>query len=453
MVKYNIIFIVLIFFLTVSSDAQDVYQERQERTEWFRNDRFGMFIHWGIYAIPARGEWVRNQEKLSVEDYQPYFDTFNPVDYDPAEWARIAKNAGMKYAVMTAKHHDGFCLFDSKLTDYKATNTPAGRDLIREYVEAFHAEGLKVGFYYSLLDWHHPDYPHYGDGIHPMSGNEDWKDKNYNFDNYVEYMHGQVRELATNYGKIDIMWFDFSYGTMSGEKWKATELVQMVRELQPGIIIDNRLGGNMESEDPEVYAGDFEGPEQVIPHAGIFDEKGRPIPWEACITLNNNWGYSVNDDYKSERDIIRALVNCVSKGGNLLLNVGPDAKGNIPAESKEILEKVGEWMKLNSESIYGSGPASYSKPEWGRFTMKDNVLFAHITGSNIGQYYLKGMKGKIKNARMLYDDREVFVAPFWLGERSYIDKNDTFFNIGRPLQWTFQLPDLSDTVIKFELVE
>ncbi len=433
--------------------AQDVYKERQERTEWFRDARFGMFIHWGIYAIPARGEWVRNQESLSIEEYQKYFDNFNPVDYNPREWARIAKDAGMKYAVMTAKHHDGFCLFDSKLTEYKATNTPAGRDLMKEYVEAFRAEGLKVGFYYSLLDWHHPDYPHYGDGIHPMSKNEAWKNKKHNFDNYIEYMHGQVKELVTNYGKIDIMWFDFSYGEISGEKWKATELVKMVRELQPGIIIDNRLGGNMEAENPEYFAGDFEGPEQVIPHDGVFDEKGRPIPWEACITLNNDWGYSTNNDYKTATDVIRALVNCVSKGGNLLLNVGPDARGRIPTKSQTVLQEVGEWIKLNGESIYGCGPAPFPKPEWGRFTMKENILFAHITDANIGQYYMKGMKDKIKNGCTLYDGSEVFISTFWLGERSYIDDNDIFFNLGKPLQWTFQVPDPRDTVIKFEVQE
>jgi alpha-L-fucosidase len=258
--------------------AQDVYQERWQRTEWFREARFGMFIHWGVYAIPASGEWVRNKEKLSVEDYQPFVDSFNPVDYNPREWAKAAKNAGMKYAVMTAKHHDGFCLFDSKFTEYKSTNTPAGRDLIREYAEAFRAEGLKVGFYYSLLDWHHPDYPHYGDGIHPESDNEAWKDKQHNLDNYITYMHNQVRELVTNYGKIDIMWFDFSYGKMSGDTWKATELVKMVRQLQPGIIIDNRLGGHMEADVPQPYAGDFEGPEQVSRMTASLMKKEGPSP-------------------------------------------------------------------------------------------------------------------------------------------------------------------------------
>jgi len=449
----NIFFAILTVIFILPSVAQDAYTVRQERTKWFREARFGMFIHWGLYAIPARGEWVRNKEKITVEDYQPFFESFNPTDYNPREWAKVAKDAGMKYAVMTAKHHDGFCLFDSEFTEYKSTNTPAGRDLMKEYVEAFRAEGLKVGFYYSLLDWHHPDYPHYGDGIHPMTNNEKWKDAEHDFDNYVNYMHNQVRELATNYGKIDVFWFDFSYGKMSGEKWKSTELVNMVRELQPGVLIDNRLGGNMEAENPEIYAGDFDGPEQVIPHKGIFDEQDRPIPWEACITLNNDWGYSTNNDYKSARDVVHALVNVVSKGGNLLLNVGPDAKGNIPQKSLEILAEVGDWMEFNSESIYGCGPAPFPKPEWGRYTMCNDTLYGHILGSNIGQYYLQGMKGKLKNARLVHDGREAFIGPYWHGERSYIDANDTFFNLGQPPQWTFQPPVPMNTVVRFELTD
>ena len=230
-----------------------IQSERSERTKGYCYDRFGMFIHWGLYAIPAEGEWIRSIKRISVEDYQPYFDTFDPVNYDPKKWAKIAKKAGMRYAVLTTKHHDGFCLFDSQYTDYKATNTPAGRDLVREYVDAFRAEGIKVGFYYSLLDWHHPDYPAYKDAHHPMRGNEDYKGQTgEHFERYVEYMHNQVRELLTNYGKIDIIWFDFSYDDMTAEKWQATKMVKMARELQPGIIIDNRMGGDVCSAEPEI---------------------------------------------------------------------------------------------------------------------------------------------------------------------------------------------------------
>ena len=273
----------------------------EKRVEWYQHDRFGMFIHWGLYAIPARGEWVRSTEELTIEDYEPFFNEFDPVDYDPKKWARLAKEAGMKYAVLTAKHHDGFCLFDSKLTDYKCTNTKAGRDLVREYLDAFRAEGIKVGLYYSVIDWHHPDFPHYGDWHHPMRNHPECSNENRDFDRYLTYMHGQVRELCENYGKIDVMWFDFSYGEMTGEKWKATELVNMVRSLQPDIILDNRLEvsgegfGSLATENPNVYSGDFVSPEQIIPPNGLVDDLGRPLVWEACVTMNNNWGYNAKD--------------------------------------------------------------------------------------------------------------------------------------------------------------
>ena len=355
-------FLILLMLSASLAFGQNAYDARQERTEWFREARFGMFIHWGIYAIPARGEWVQSKERISTEEYRQFFETFDPVEYNPKQWAKIAKQAGMKYAVITAKHHDGFCLFDSKYTDYKATNTPARRDLIKEFVEAFRAEGIKIGFYYSLIDWHHPDFTRTTD--HPRVGKPEWQNKDFNFDNYIDYMHKQVEELVTNYGKIDILWFDYSFGEFRGEKWGATKLMNIVRKHQPHIIIDNRLGGNMMAETPDMYAGDFGGPEQIIPPATVLDEVGRPVPWELCMTLNNSWGYNKNDfNYKSTDNIIYTLINCVSKNGNLLLNVGPDAKGNIPQTSIDVLEKVGEWMESNSEGIYGCGPSQLAKPE------------------------------------------------------------------------------------------
>ncbi|NLO82523.1 MAG: alpha-L-fucosidase [Clostridiales bacterium] len=418
--------------------------QQEQRMDWFIRSRFGMFIHWGLYAIPARGEWVRSHERLTIEDYQPFFEEFNPINYNPREWAALAKKAGMKYAVMTTKHHDGFCLFDSKLTDYKATNTPAGRDLIKEYVEAFRDEGLKVGFYYSLLDWHHPDYPAYGDSHHPMRDNEAWKDKKHDFPRYIEYMHGQVRELLTNYGKIDIIWFDFSYDNMAGETWKATELVEMTRSLQPDIIIDNRLGGNIKSANPEIYAGDFACPEQIIPPEGIKNEVGKPIPWEACITMNNHWGYAAADkDYKSPKQLIRALVECVSKGGNLLLNVGPNAKGEIPQESVDILLQIGEWMRKNGDSIYNCGYAGLPKPEWGRYTRNGNKLYAHIFERGIGPIALQGLNANVKKARLLADGSQVNINKPWNAEH-YGDA--VFLNFP-----SSRLPDEIDTVVELEL--
>ncbi len=444
------LFILLTSQTLFSQQKSKAWQERQKRTEWFCDARFGMFIHWGIYAIPARGEWVRSVEKMTTDEYQPYFNNFNPVNYKPEEWAKLAKQAGMKYVVLTAKHHDGFCLWDSKLTDYKVTNTPYQKDLLKDYVKAFRDEGLKVGFYYSLIDWHHKEYPNVGN--HPMRDNKTWSKKKYDFDKYLEYMHEQVKELLTNYGKIDIIWFDYSFDEYSGEKWKATELVKMVRKLQPGILIDNRLGGHIEKSEPEIYAGDFEGPEQVLPSQPIVNEDGKPIPWELCLTLNNNWGYAANDNtYKPAETVIKALVNCVSKGGNLLLNVGPNALGEIPEQSVEILQQVGKWMAKNSESIYGCGIADYPKPEYGRYTQKGNILYLHVLEQGVGQICLSGLKGKIKRADLLHDGSEVHISEFWLGKRFYIPDDDIFFNLGKTKQLTYLLPDTIDTVIKIEL--
>jgi alpha-L-fucosidase len=378
-----------------------------------------MFIHWGIYAIPARGEWYRGSQKIKTEDYMKYFEEFDPVDYDPVSWAKAAKDAGMKYAVLTAKHHDGFCLFDSKLTDFKATNTPAGRDLIKEYVDAFRAEGLGVGIYYSIIDWNHPDYPHYEDANHPRRGDEDYKDYKYDFDNYLTYMHGQVKEICSNYGKIDLLWFDFSYDDLCGEAWKATELIKMVRGLQPDVIIDNRLEGTLDSSlltgEPNYYSGDYISPEQLLPPVGFFDKNGNRVPWEACVTMNENWGYCWYDlNYKSAPMLIKKLVECVSKDGNLLLNVGPDAKGRIPAESLARLADIGDWMCKNSASIYDCGYADMEKPEWGRVTRNGNKLYFHVLEECIGLAPILGINSKdIVKVRRLSDGCELKVISDW----------------------------------------
>lgn len=431
-------------------------QEIWQRTQWFREARFGMFIHWGLYAIPARGEWVRSHEELSIQDYEPYFRDFDPVDYNPREWVRLAKAAGMKYAVLTAKHHDGFCLFDSAYTDYKCTNTKAGRDLVREFVDACHEEGIKAGLYFSIIDWHHPDYPKYGDLYHPMRNNEAFKDESIDFDRYLEFMHNQVRELVTNYGQLDILWFDFAYGDMSGEKWRATELIKMVRQYQPNVIIDNRLEGNGDKHgsiltaEPSIFSGDFVSPEQLLPPTGVLDEAGNQVPWELCATMNNHWGYCNFDyDYKPASMIIRKLVECVSKGGNMMMNVGPDARGNIPPQSVAILKEIGRWMDLNSESVYGCGICSLPKPEWGRYTQKGDTIYAHVQETPLGALPLTGIPpDQLESVHYLANGSQVRPGYGW---NTALYKDVSFVSFGQDPVFTYPLPDPVDTVLKIKL--
>ena len=424
----------------------------EARMEWFRQARFGLFLHWGLYAIPARGEWVRSNEQMPEEAYLPFFDEFTGADFDPKAWAKAAKEAGMRYAVLTAKHHDGFCLFDTKLTDFKSTNTPCGRDIVREFIEAFRAEGLRVGLYYSLLDWHHPDYPHYGDHFHPMRNCPECANDDRDFDRYLAYMHAQVRELCENYGKLDILWFDFAYGDMRGQRWKAAELADMVRSLQPGVIIDNRLEvsgegfGSLYECRPNPWHGDFVSPEKIIPPGGLQDVQGNDLYWEACVTMNHNWGYCANDHYYKPADLlIKKLVECVSKGGNLLLNVGPDARGNFPEESLQRLQIIGKWMKKNSPSIYGCGKAGLEKPDYGRVTRKGSKLYFHIYENTLGPLPLMGLrKDEIKSIRWLATGAEIKISTSWV----HSDYPEIVFaDLGPdPV-----LPDGVDTVIEVTL--
>ena len=427
-------------------------EDYQRRTAWYAKARFGMFIHWGLYAIPARGEWVRSVERIPSGDYDPYMQEFAPAHCDMMEWMRTARAAGMQYVVMTAKHHDGFCLFDSACTDFKSTNTPAGRDFVREYLEAARACGLRAGLYFSLIDWRHPDFPHYGDQHHPMRDDPAYSNENRDFDRYLTYLHNQVRELCTNYGKLDLLWFDFSYGELRGEAWKATDLINMVRTLQPDVIIDNRLEvsgegfGSLAACAPTPYHGDFVSPEQIIPPNGLRDAEGKPLIWESCVTMNNHWGYCATDhDYKPASMLIKKLVECVSKGGNLLLNVGPDAQGRFPKESAEALAEIGRWMDRNGESVCGCGPAGLEKPEFGRFTRKGERLFCHVFENTIGPLPLFGLKKEdVLSIRRLADGSEVPVSASWV-HSDYPDL--VFAELGpSPL-----LPDPVDTVLEVQL--
>lgn len=398
--------------LFAETDAQ-----KQQRMAWWTNDRFGMFIHWGLYSLPARHEWVKNHERLTNEQYQKYFNIFNPDLFDPKLWAKQAKAAGMRYAVLTTKHHEGFCLFDSKYTDYKATNTPAKRDLVREYVNAFRAEGIKVGFYYSLLDWHHPDYTI--DNNHPqrpLNGSDTAYarlNKGRDMAKYREYLRHQITELLTNYGKIDILWVDFSFFDKNGhgkgkDDWGSVELLKLIRKLQPGIIVNNRLG-LQEYKD----GGDFETPEQVKP---AVLEKYRGKVWETCQTFSGSWGYYRDENtWKTHRQLLDLLITSVSNGGNLILNVGPTARGEFDYRAKSALDSLAIWMHSNSKAIYGCtyAPATFKAPDDTKLTYNAATkrLYVHVYNYPAnGKLSLPDYKGKIKYAQFLHDDSEIKFA-------------------------------------------
>ena len=388
--------------------------QKAERLSWWTDARFGMFIHWGLYAQAARHEWVKNRERITTEDYQKYFEIFNPDLFEPSEWARKAKAAGMKYAVITSKHHEGFTMFDSKFTDYKVTNTPYGKDILKEWVEAFRAEGLKIGFYYSLIDWHHPDYTI--DRVHPQRATTqeeyDALNKGKDMAVYRRYLKDQVREILTNYGKVDILWLDFSFPGEFGkgrDDWGSVELIKMVRELQPGILIDDR------ADLQDVPGGwDFMTPEQYkVDKWPEID--GKKIPWETCQTFSGSWGY-YRDEYtwKDNKQLLVLLIESVSKGGNLLLNVGPTARGVFDERADKALSGMGDWMKLNSRSIYGctQAPESFEAPSNTLLTYnpETNRLYIHLLDYPLQNFRLPGYKGKVKYAQFLHDASEIKIS-------------------------------------------
>ncbi|WPU97565.1 alpha-L-fucosidase [Mucilaginibacter sp. cycad4] len=387
--------------------------QKDKRMEWWKDDRFGMFIHWGLYSQAARHEWVKHNEKIDNAGYQKYFDQFNPDLFDPQKWAKQAKAAGMKYAVLTTKHHEGFCLFDSKFTDYKAPNTKAKRDLVREYVNAFRAQGLKVGFYYSLLDWHHPQYTI--DEIHPQSP-ADKSDASYaklnkgrDMAKYRQYMRDQITELLTKYGKIDILWLDFSFPRKDGhgkgkDEWGSVELLKLIRKLQPGIIVDNRL--NLEEYKD---GADFETPEQVST-AELAKYRGKT--WETCQTFSGSWGYYRDENtWKTHRQLLDLLITSVSNGGNLILNVGPTARGEFDYRATRALDSLAYWMHANSKSVYNCtfAPDTYKVPEGTKLTYNKAAgkLYIHLFNYPQGKLVLPGYKGKIKYAQFLNDSSEL----------------------------------------------
>jgi alpha-L-fucosidase len=373
-------------------ESPEVLADRKRRMKWWHEAKFGMFIHWGLYSLIGHHEWAMEKEGIPVLQYQELAKLFKPQPNAARAWAKLAKQAGQKYMVMTTKHHEGFCNWDTKLTNYCAPKQGPGRDLVAEYVQAARAEGLHVGFYYSLMDWHHPD------GARCSTDEAARK-------RFVEYTHGLVRELMTDYGKIDVLWYDMDL-PLTAEQWESEKMNEMVFRLQPDIIVNNRNG----------LPGDFSTPEQEIQ----AEKEGRA--WESCMTMNDSWGYMEADDaWKNAKTIVRNLVMCANGGGNYLLNIGPKPDGSVPEQSVRVLSEVGKWMDKNGPTIYESEPCKASWQTYAGYTRKENTLHIHVhywpaqtVETQALEYYkppvvvgVGGLRAKVKSARLFATGKKV----------------------------------------------
>jgi alpha-L-fucosidase len=352
--------------------------DRARRMKWWHEARFGMFVHWGLYSVLGHHEWAMENEAIPVSEYQQLAKQFNPKPNAAREWAKLARRAGQKYIVMTTKHHEGFCLFNTETTNYCAPKQGPGRDLVKEYAEAARAEGLRVGFYYSLMDWHHPD--------GARCANDEAARKR-----FVEYIHTHIRELMTNYGKVDVLWYDVSW-PLEAKGWESEKMNQMVFKLQPDIIVNNR----------NKLDGDFSTPEQRIEAA----KAGRA--WESCMTMNDSWGYQrADDNWKSPRQVLRNLISCSRDGGNYLLNIGPRGDGSIPDDSIRILSAVGGWMDRNGAAIYGTDNCEPRRSNYASFTRRGNTLYMHVHFWPGETVTMCGLMAKVKSASLLASGKKV----------------------------------------------
>ena len=442
--KRAFLLVMLILFVNQLAFSQkkiwdETPEQKTERLKWWTDARFGMFIHWGLYAQAARHEWVKKYERISDEDYEKYFEIFNPDLFDPSDWAKKAKAAGMKYAVITTKHHEGFNMFASEYNDYNVMNTPYGKDIIKQWVDAFRAEGLGVGFYYSLIDWHHPEYTI--DRVHPQSATtqEEYDELNKDRDMsiYREYLKNQVREILTNYGKIDILWLDYSFPGEFGkgrDDWGSVDLMKMVRELQPGIIVNDRA-------DLKDYWGgwDFTTPEQFKVDKWP-EENGVRIPWETCQTFSGSWGYYRDEHtWKDNKQLLVLLIESVSKGGNLLLNVGPTARGTFDERADKALAEMGEWMKYNSRSIYNctQAPDGFEAPDNTILTYnpETNRLYVHLLDYPLQNFLMRGYGDKVKYAQFLHDASEIKIGKthgYWVEQEQAENDINLLLPVNKP---------------------
>ncbi len=354
-------------------------KKRQKRLAWWRRAKFGMFIHWGLYSVLGRHEWAMDGEAIPAAEYELLAKRFRPKAGAPRRWAKLARAAGMKYMVLTAKHHEGFCLWDTATTDYCAPKQACGRDLVAEFIRAARAEGLGVGLYFSLADWHHPD---------GLACQRDPQARR----RFVAYVHEQVRELCSRYGKIDILWYDYPFPMTAAAQWQSRRLNAMVRRLQPDILINDR----------SLRLEDFATSEQKIsPATG-------PRAWEACMTMNDSWGYQRDDDHwKPARQIVRNLITCARKGGNYLLNVGPRSDGAVPAESVRTLKQVGSWLKRNGRTIFDVEPTDATGARFFNCTASGLTLYVHCFYWPGQRWSIPGLKCKVLSARFAASGKRI----------------------------------------------
>ena len=373
--------------------------QHDARMAWWRKSRFGMFIHWGIYSVPSGewngkteyAEWIRESAKIPIDTYKKFQGMFNPVKFNAKDWAKMAHDAGMQYLVITSKHHDGFNMFDSKYTDFKVTNTPFKRDPIRELSKAVRAEGMTFCLYHSIMDWHHPDYL-------PRRGWEvkDRPEAGADFSRFVQYLRNDVQQVLTDYGHLGVIWFDGEWENTWKEPY-GSELYALCRTVDPKVIVNNRVGHARDRK-----LGDYSTPEQEIPATGLPG-----VDWETCMTMNDNWGYNKADHhYKTVEVLIHDLVDIASKGGNLLLNVGPTPEGTFPPEAIDRLKGIGGWMKVNHDSIYDTTASVFDKLPWGRCTVrsgtKRSTLFLHVFDwPTDGKLLVPRLTNKVRSARIL----------------------------------------------------
>ena len=390
--------------LPAADYTQETPAQRDARMGWFREARFGLFIHWGVYSVPAGewqgkknyGEWFMEETHMPVSQYEQFAQQFNPVKFDARAWVRLAKDAGQRYIVITSKHHDGFGIFRSQMTDWCIKRTPFQRDPLKELAAACQEAGLKLCFYHSIMDWHHPDW----------GTRRKWNDlapgTPPDMDRYVAFMKGQLKELVTGYGPLGILWFDGEWESPWNHD-RGVDLYNYVRDLQPNIIINNRVGkgrSGMQGMDKGQGVGDYGTPEQEIPPTGF----GAGADWESCMTMNNHWGYNKNDqNWKSATTLVRNLIDCASKSGNYLLNIGPTSEGLFPEPCVQRLADIGRWMKVNSESIYGTTASPFAKTPWGRATRKPGKLYLHIYNWPANGALEIPLRNEIKSARLLAD--------------------------------------------------